>query len=281
MTYLCLLDESGRGVRRDRWFVYGGLFLPFEQVRLLHRDIWRIRAGLRLSRETPLKWQRPVGPGASRVSSAQHDAAVDSVLDACNQRGAKLLAVLTPAGVTVSTQGRNQSIRIGASYILGALQLKFQSEDEYGVVLVDRPHGAASLDPIEEALVAGVPRGIAGYVRRRHFDRLICTGVTSIRSSRLISAVDIAIGALIFCLSCREENLERARALYRSIRPLVLRRGHPVQGNPWGLGLKIRPKSFIDPELLDFAENGWKRLRSLGEATPPPWHRPEIRLDPS
>jgi hypothetical protein len=186
--------------------------------------------------------------------------------------------VLTPAGITVSTQGRNRSIQIAASYVFGVLQRVFMQENEHGIILVDNPHGSARLDSIEEVLLRGIPPGIAGYRRCRYFDRIVCTGVTSIRSSRLISTVDIAVGALNFCLSCRDSTITRAEGLYSVLRPLLVRSPGGVESSPWGLGLKIRPTSFTEPEFFDFANDGWTRLVRLGEVRPPPWHRPKLRI---
>jgi hypothetical protein len=217
----------------------------------------------------------PVRRGVRSNRSSDHDRAIAELFLACERRGARLIAVLTPAGITVSTQERNRSIQIASGYVLGVLERLFLEENEHGIVLIDNPHGTARLDPIEQVLLGGIPSGVGGSLRKRYFDRIICTAVTSVRSSRLISAVDVAVGALNYCLTGRDTD--RAGALYQQLKPLILRRGPGPLSNPWGLGLRIRPISFVDPEFLEFAEQGWKRLVSLGETRPAPWQRPYLR----
>lgn len=274
LTLVCLLDESGRETRRDKWFVYGGLILGAEEAPALFRDIWRIRRSLGLDRGTPLKWNRPRGRGTKSVSTDSHEDAVRAVLKACSRRGARLAAVLTPAGITVTTQARNRSLKIAMSHVLGILQRLCMEESEHAIVLVDRPHGGGDLGPVEEVLTEGIPAGVGQSKRRRYYDRILCAAVTSAASSRLVSAVDVAVGTLNFCLTCESASVPKARTYYQALKPIILRPGRRNEGNPWGRGLIIRPRKIRDPELMDFADHGWRRLTKLGELSPLPWHTP-------
>lgn len=276
MTFLCLMDESGRQVSPNRWFVYGGLAVEGSQIHELHRDLWRIRRQAHFSRDVALKWQAPPRKGRGSVKKGAHLLAVDAVLDACVDRHAKLLLVMTPAGVTVNTQANNDSIKIGMSYILGALQRFFLAKNEYGIVLTDNPPGSGKLGPVEDVLLAGVPRGVGGSLRRRYYDRLICTGVTSIRSSRLISAIDIPLGAFAFCLNFGGVHPVRARALYNRLRPILHRERPGRYQNPWGYGLRVRPQRFKERAYFNFANSGIDMLVSLGEYPPAAYHRPVL-----
>ena len=279
MNYLCLIDESGREIKRDSWFMWGGLAVPKDQVHLLHRDIWRIRVKAGYPMDQPLKWQRPRGKGTGRISSEAHDRAVDHVLVASLNRSAKLFVVLTPAGITATTQKGNRSIQICIADILGILQRFFLQEQDHGIVLVDNPHGAARMSTVEDVLLSGVPAGIGGSLRKRRFGRITCTGITSVGSSPLMIGIDVSIGALNYCLSCSESSLDRAIELYGRLNRLISRPGSGPLSNPWGWGIKIRPSSFREVEFYEFANSGVQRLIGLGEERPRSWHRPQFKVD--
>jgi hypothetical protein len=264
VTYLGLLDESGREVRQDRWFLYGGILVDSRDARELARGITRIknRAGYRP--DTPFKWTRP--PTRS-ISREKHDKAVTELLALCTRHGANLFVVMTPAMVTVRTSRDNTSIRFGIGYVLNMMQQFLKQVDAHALVSVDTFAGGSSLPAVEQVLREGIPAGIGGSQRRRRFNRVLLSGITSVRSNSLSPLIDVPLGAFGHCLM--GHSLAKARELYPELRPLIHRLGS--QGTPWNLGLRIRPIDIVDPGCARLVLATHERLVALGES-PAPGH---------
>ena len=99
VTYLCLLDESGRQVRPEGWFLYGACAIESDQIWALHRKIVRIRNRAGFRSRTPFKWTRPT---AQSISAAAHNRAADELLDACREEAVRMFIAMVPSVLTLS-----------------------------------------------------------------------------------------------------------------------------------------------------------------------------------
>lgn len=271
MEYIALLDESGNQVDQTHWFLYGGLVLGASSATELHSRIRGIRRRAGYTRRLPLKWSFPRGPGSKGVTRESHSQAVSELLEGCDQLDARLYAVLTPSLVTVRTRRDHRNVKFGASYVLGSIQRLMLGENSHCVAVIDRPPGTGGLSIFDEVISEGIPAGIAGKRRTRFYDRVIVTSISSISSSRLLSAIDVALGALNFGLHCSPGNLQRATDFYGRVRPLLLRATPPISAQhygPWGYGLRIRPMQ-LRPQFHGQARSAAQKIASLGERFPP------------
>jgi hypothetical protein len=271
LSYLALLDASGNTVDPNHWFLYGGLILEHASANSLHTEIRGIRRRAGYPRQIPLKWGFPRGPGSRPVTRESHTRAALELLDACNSRGARLFVVMTPSLLTIRTRRDNRNVKFGASYILGSVQRMLLAEDDHALVIIDRPPGTGGLALFEDVVTAGIPAGVAGRRRTRYYDRIVATSIASIKASRLLSAIDVALGAFSFCLHCRAESMDRAREIYPKVGSLLVRaspRPAAMRYGPWAHGLRIRPMELSGP-FKEQARAAARRLVLLGEKAPP------------
>ena len=272
MTYLAILDESGTSkASNSGWFLYGGLLLEVGRAAELDKAIRNTRHRAGYPRKLPLKWSFPKGPGSRKVTQASHARAAEEILDTCDRLGARLYVVLTPSLVTERTRRDGRAVKFGSSYILGSIQRFLLARDQHAVVLIDRPPGSGGLSLFEEVITEGIRAGVGGSSRTRHYDRIISTGISSSRTSRLNSAIDVVLGALSFSIHCGASNVTRAHVFYSKLRPLMIRAtptGHAKLFGPWGQALKIRPMR-LNSNFWAQSRASARRLILLGEKPPP------------
>lgn len=262
MTYLCLLDESGRQVRPEGWFLYGACAIESDHIWALHRKIVRIRNRAGFRSRTPFKWTRPT---AQSISAAAHNRAADELLDACREEAVRMFIAMVPSVLTTRTSRDNTSVRYGIGYSLTFLQQFLEKVHDHGIVSVDTFAGGNSLPIIEQVLAEGRPAGMAGNERTRKFGRILVSAVSSIRSTVFGPMIDVPLGAFGFCLSTAD--IARARDLYARLKFLINRGGS--NGTPWNHGLRIRPIEILYSDCSRLALRGHDRLVALGEKPAP------------
>lgn len=209
-----------------RFFVYGGLAIPGDNIVEIHKEIEKIRTEAGYAPENDLKW------GSKSIEKT--DISIDS-FNLCKQKilnlAKKYNCVFFVSLVHEGMAEKKQKFPFGIRTILGLFQSFLDKEKVFGLSFYDPMQGVPKeKDFFKEIFSKGLdyPRG------PKLLSKILCHSRTQIGSSHLSSFADIVIGAFRFCVEHPKRPVSREMFLpiFRSIlqerhcKLLPLDRGH-------------------------------------------------------
>ena len=255
--YILGTDETNlHPSQQGKFFIYGGLILPVENLPLLDAKISAIRADAGYREVDEFKFDTRTRP--EQVSVAQATAAKRETVRACIDLGATFVACVVHHGILKNADARQQ-IGWAANHVIGRFNKYLSEVGSYGLCLVDRLPLERDYDYLIEKFTKGLDQANETYIR---LERITLFGSTCINASHFASAVDIVLGSFRYCVS-DPMNVEAAREMLGNVAGLM-----------WGFhvgdvkyiaerGLILRPKTVRKPEYRQDYEDLLARLIAL------------------
>ncbi|MCI4350120.1 MAG: hypothetical protein L3K15_01205 [Thermoplasmata archaeon] len=137
------------------------------------------------------------------MTPAAHARAKNELLRACETASARLFVTLVHAGIAAGRAPENQDVQFGWNTILRSVDDFLTENAGLSLVQVDQSSGAGTMNYIEEKSESGLVYPAVGTRPERRVPLATVAGfsVSSARSSRIASAVDVTLGASAFCIN--------------------------------------------------------------------------------
>src|SRR5262249_27245467 len=133
--HLLLTDETNQQPGRDvKFFIFGGLIVPFEAVDALHQRIDEIRAAAGYRSEDELKFETKARP--CHVAIPQATQAKDEVIAAAGKAGCKFIAYVIHHEI-IRNQDLGQQVQWAADYVIGRFNYYLSTVNDTGICAVD------------------------------------------------------------------------------------------------------------------------------------------------
>jgi hypothetical protein len=260
MTYLLVIDESNASLSQGTFFLMGGLIFDLSEIGKIHHAVGELRTKYGYCPTDVLKFNVNSRPG--QVSIEQFRALKDEVLTLLKDSGTKMIVYVVHHGIR-RNRSDTENTKWGMQAIVGVFSKEFLARrDSFGLVTVDQTPGGTLLRSLEETFAAGVS---SAEWHEQRFSHIVHLSLTASGASHLNSAVDIALGALRFCInSVPGENSE---LVAREILPKVVRlmyaendvRGKPSIAN---FGYLQYPRNILSDQYRQEYEELLKKLNS-------------------
>lgn len=259
--YLLQADETNVEASQGNFFIYGGVVLPVSRLRDVHDAVERVRKKYGFAAEDQFKFNTHTRP--AEMSVADWTAAKAEVLERASELDVDLIIYVVHHGIAA---GADAGTRM--SYALNALiahfDLRYLSEKG--------SHGIVSLDRLDEAFGYGylrsrfqspldLPDGRSPSLERVLHYSMTCDG-----ASHVSSLVDIAIGAVRYCVNTAagKGRDDVAQKMFPAIAQLMW---HKMRGDVMkvgGYGFLMYPKVIRSPFYKEQYDELIKTLERYG-----------------
>ena len=234
--FLLFTDETNKEAsERAEFFIYGGVVVPATSLSDLHTAVSEIRLRHGFKPRDSFEFASNTRP--DHVPRDTFTAAKSEVMERCSGFGLEFIACLTLHEIA-----RNKTtdvlVQWGANTVFGAFDEFLLSKNGYGAVVMDRLRRETSFTFLREKFQTGLtfPNGRTRPLSRIHLFATSCDG-----ASHAMSAIDILLGGLRYCVNERQKNIAPRAIL-----------GH-LAGMIWGeerggkkyvreKGIRFRPK---------------------------------------
>ena len=263
-----LVDETNKGTkRRDLFFIVGGLVFTPAQANAVHDLVLGIRRKYKYAALVKFKFDTNERPAHLTIEQARD--AKNEVLKGLDELGVRMLVTHVLKEV-----GESQNYVTQMNWSLNTLARAYRK-----LLLADGSRGSLILDRddkqiphLEHLLHEGLQ--MPNNVTEMLDDRIQLYGTTTINSSHLSSAADIALGAFRMCANAAVDATREEAA--GAVFPLVARllwRGSAPDGRTTVLkfGYHPRPKreNIRDPRIAASYDQLEARFDSFASAARP------------
>ncbi len=234
--HLLLTDETNQRPGRDaKFFILGGLIVPFEAIDMLHNRIETARTTAGYREQDELKFETNARP--DHVSVQQATEAKRQVISAAQELGCKFIAHVIHHEI-IRNQNLEQQVQWAADYVIGRFNYYLSTINDTGICAVDNLPVRAQFRYLSDKFSLGLslPDG-----SRTRLDRIRLLSATCANASHLSSAMDIVLGAFRYCLN-NPRNQDAASEMMKSVVELMW---HEKRGDDIfavGKGLIVRPE---------------------------------------
>ncbi len=222
---------------RARFFAYGGLIIPIEELPVLHEGIEAIRreAGYRPADE--LKFQTSSRP--HYVSEYAATNAKNAVVELCIKIGCKFIAYVVLHDIAKNIN-QQELVKRGANHVIGKFNFYLQQSSDFGIVAVDRLPSAVEYSYLADKFINGLTFSDGKPVL---LDKIKLFSSTCINASHASSAMDIVLGTFRYCIN-DPPNVDAAKAMMNNMIRLLWceRNGNEIYA--FERGLVLRPKEI-------------------------------------
>ena len=233
--YLMYGDEADaeQGLRQ-KFFLYGGIFIEQSKAWAAHQRIEKLRKKAGFAAQDSLKFATNTRPGT--VTAETHRDIKSAVIDLAQELG-----VIFCAYVFLHAIGRSQEqsdlIEFGANTVLGKFNQFLAERNEFGVAKLDRM-GKNAFDYAKEKF----QRGLIFANREVRLDHIISVGFCCDGASHLSSMADIVLGSFRYCVNEEDKDIA-GKAMLPKLVPLLWQATAP-DGNRYvrERGITLRPK---------------------------------------
>ncbi|MET3467922.1 hypothetical protein [Microbacterium sp. 1262] len=257
--YWLLTDETNKPPRADQFFIYGGLMLDSAVAGAVDAAVSDVRREYGYAQDASFKFS----VGGSGLDAETHEAAKLALLDRLPELGLKFVATVVHYRIKGDAH-INAVIELAINTLTMAYWEFLGDERRQGIMLIDRVDTARGHDEFRN-FARRFTEGLQFDQRsRRVDDRILLFGMTNNNSSRLSSAVDIAIGAFRTCVNASTTNSAddgTAATYWRRLDPLVWRRN----GRRTAGGFRPRPVDVRAPSIRRVYDKLEADLRSWSE----------------
>ncbi|MCG8558545.1 MAG: hypothetical protein MI824_01985 [Hyphomicrobiales bacterium] len=242
--YLMLGDEADHEQNgRNKFFVYGGLFVNVAQVQALHAEVKAIRMDTGFQPTDPLKFSSKTCP--KHITKEKHTEAKRRAITAAQKCGAKFSVQVTLHELARSTD-HDDLVKWGANTILGRFNDFLENDaNDFGLALLDRLPVKYPYRYLQEKFQTGLEFPWRDPVR---LERILGLASTCDGASHVASVADIVLGAFRYCANEPERD-KAGSAMFPSVARLMW---HSREGNRIkvrGRGLVLSPKTVREPRL--------------------------------
>jgi hypothetical protein len=234
--YLFVGDETNREASRDAiFFVYGGIFLPIQELPALTKKIHEIRCEAGYTAKDELKADSHSRP--SQVTNGRFIAAKEQVIDACIEHKCRFIVNITPHEL-IKNQNAEKYVPMAANMVVGGFNLFLRQETtEHGICVIDRFEDRSMFAYLKEKS----QYGLCLPNRTVALDRIDLFCATVSGAGHINSAADIILGSFRYAIN-NPRNRNAASKMIKKVFSLIWKDagGQPIKlGNK---GLLYRPK---------------------------------------
>lgn len=258
--YLLFTDETNLTAQADhgvKFFAYGGLVIPLEQMSNLDDGIQQIRLQYGFVTSDSLKFDSNTRP--SQITTAQFAEIKDKIISLCAYVGCKFLVYVVLHKIAES-QGINKTVKWGADHIVGKFNHYLTQNKSKGMVFVDRLSDVGEYKFLSEKFTTGLI--IKDKTVPLSNIRLFSS--TCDNASNLSSAMDIILGSFRYCIN-RPVNEVSAKKMMKNVVKLFWadKIGDNIDPFEKGLTLRPSPKTITVPHYKKEYEDLINHINSL------------------
>ncbi len=234
---LFLTDETNLQPSADaKFFVYGGLIVPFDRVLELDRGILRIREAHGYRPGDELKFDTRARPDQVAVADATN--AKRQVVDLALSLDCKFIVHIILHDI-VRNQDPDERVQKAADYVLGRFNYYLGQIGDHGIVVVDNLPVRTQFRYLAERFCHGLD--IQGQ-RRVALERIRLFAASCANASLVHSAIDIVLGSFRYCIN-NPRNPDVARDMMLRVVKMMWHRYEAATDtyDVGGKGLIIRP----------------------------------------
>lgn len=233
-TYLLFTDETNlQPDAKAKFFIYGGVFFPAEQLASIHLEVESIRTRYGFRPGDELKFDTRSRP--THVDIDSHREAKKDIIAASQKHGVSFTAQLVHHNVA-RTQKQADLVSWGADCVFEAFQRFLEEVDAYGLVAVDRLPMKSDYRYLVEKFQQGLNYGKA----HKHLDRICAFTSTCVGASHVSSVIDVVLGSFRFCVNERD-NTKAPREMFPEVVRLMWNKEVDGKMKVLGRGLILRP----------------------------------------
>ena len=254
MVYLLYTEETS--MRRDpksRFFIYGGMFFPFDALDGLHALVQQVRDDNGFRDADELKFSAKSRP--KHIPKEQHVAARRNVLNGCQQLGVRLITAVVLPGIA---KGRppGELVGRGSNSVLGAFEDFLEEENGTGICIFGHLPFTQPYKYLKTRFQSGVTSDDGA---NRRLERVQLFSLSSMGASNVTSAVDIVIGSLKFCLNEKEPS-ETCRSMPPGLLGMIWHKKEGDSIQLRGYGLRFSPAEVKIPAYQQQYDDLTQRL---------------------
>jgi hypothetical protein len=245
--------DQGRG---QKFFVYGAIFVPADNMPPLHTRVERARAGVGLTSTDSLK-----SAGKTRPAGMTFEAHRDlkkKVMSLAREVG----DVTFCAQVTLHDLARNKNhddlVLWGANTVLSKFNQFLQERNSYGYAVLDRIPVKNPYQYLKEKFQVGLTFPASPPMR---LGRILGFGHAVDGSSHMCSVADVMLGAFRYCVN-EPENKEAGKAMFPTLMGMMWKRKRNGKTYVNDCGLAFRPAKITNRRHQDEYEALIERLQS-------------------
>lgn len=243
---LMYADEADREQnRRQKFFVYGAIFVEVARAWALHRAVDQIRVANGFAPADCLKFATNSRP--EQVTREGHTAAKNAILNAAFDHGVVFCSYVMLHELA-RNQGHEELVQWGANTLLGKFNEYCATHPAgHGMVMFDRMPIAHEHRYFKEKFTIGLT--LQGG-RTSRLDRVISYASTCDSASHLSSVTDIVLGSFRYCVNEPGRDIA-GRAMLPLVARLMwhqLQNGRKMVGER---GLVVRPRRITEQRHQD------------------------------
>lgn len=217
--YTLFTDETNVSPKSDidiKFFVYGGLIVPTENLPKLHREVELIRNAIGLKPDEEFKFNsrtRPEGLDTKTFADAKN-----KVVELAIEAGCQFIACLVHHDIA-KQQGTEKLILFSANTVVAAFNRFLLQQSVYGEVIIDRLPGGIEYDYIVEKFT----KGLIFPKSAMPLERIVMFAASCSGASYASSVADIVLGSFRYCINS-PPNIVAAKKMMTNLASIFLAR---------------------------------------------------------
>jgi len=237
--YLMLTDETNNTpTTAARFFAYGGLVVPGDEIESLTAKIVEIRNDAGYRDTDVLKFDTNVRP--AHIDRDTCTNAKSRVIESCSECGCKFIAYLVLHDIARNREPR-ELVTWAADHVIGRFNMYLHEVDSVGLCVIDSLPVDRQFQYLTDKFTGGL--NLDGNIVP--LDRIQLFAATVISASHISSAMDIVLGSFRYAIN-DPQNPQAARAMMVNVVRLMWYREHEGEKYLGDRGLIFRP----DPESI-------------------------------
>jgi hypothetical protein len=248
--------DQGRG---QKFFVYGAIFVPADNMPPLHTQVERARIGAGLSNTDSLKSASKTRP--NNMTFEAHRDLKKKVMSLSRNVG----DVTFCAQVTLHDLARNKNhddlVLWGANTVLSKFDQFLRERNSYGYAVLDKIPVKYPYRYLKEKFQVGLTFSAKQSKPAMRLGRILGFGHAVDGSSHMCSVADVMLGAFRYCVN-EPENKEAGKAMFPTLMGMMWK--HKRNGKTYvnDYGLAFRPAKITNRKHQDEYEALIERLQS-------------------
>lgn len=234
--YIMFTDETNKEPTKDaKFFVYGGLLFPIDQLFKLGVKIAQIRNTAGYNSTDEFKFNTHSKPG--HVSKENFKKAKDDVLELCSKLGCKFIVHVILHKI-IENQNQDRQVEWAADYVIGRYNKYLNGIKDVGLCVVDNLPNKSQWKYLAYKFTKGLK--IIGQ-KDVPLEQIKLFAASCINASHAISAVDIVLGSFRYAIN-NSSNDQVAQHLMKRVFPMIWHEKINGQIEVIGKGLILRPE---------------------------------------
>lgn len=233
--YLLLMDETNVSPKDGKFFVYGGLIIPFEKIDAISDGIAQIRKDNNYDGTDSLKFNTTDKP--THISSEQISKIKNLVCRVCIDNECVFLAQV----VWHEIANQEKLVEYGANTIIDKFNNFLKEKADTGIVIMDRLENVEQYAYLKEKFSKGLIYPKLGAIKPLTQIKLFASSCNN--ASHLSSAADIVLGMFRYSI-CNPLNKDAASVMVKDVSKLIWGDRHGESIDPFKKGLSLRPVTY-------------------------------------